>query len=554
MKTFVRGLIGKEDCNIGSGTFSRTTSSGGLQTMTSLNLNPACIVFADQMSGSDATAKIQAAINFLAALPVPGGVVDARNLTDSGGTGSTNIDPGTVPITLLLGPTTYHVKKITIRNNFRIIGAGSSAQTILLAVDTTTAMFQLDQTAGAVAAGFSIQGLRCYAKAGNTAQVCFNMIAPASGGGLWYSFFKDIFCGGSGTNEFGGGSFIFDGNATPTGINQFLTFEDVRAYRQAGSVNPALKITSYNGQFSFFTCEFDGATGDTTASACNVQLDDGLGVNLAPYNICFINTTIQQASGTGAVGVKLRGCTNVSFLNCHAEALTGFMDQAIGAVHGNFGNSVSDSFFLNNVGQGVSGFLVKSDANSALRWSNNSVFGTPTSYFTGTTTLIIADQSYNASSGTVGLRSILSSPTINGTPTGTGIPTATLKSGDASTSYNSGSTSFAAVDSTRLKYTVTIPLGWTLLIHAIAAIGTNTAAATWTFGIADNGTVLTSVAGQNASAGFTTAAAVCWAITGDGNSHAVDMRYKTGNASDAVFVSNASGNVPAMTFLLTPSN
>jgi hypothetical protein len=46
--------------------------------------------------------------------PRHGGVVDARTLADVGGTGSTNIDPGTKPVSLLLGPYNYFFNRVTL--------------------------------------------------------------------------------------------------------------------------------------------------------------------------------------------------------------------------------------------------------------------------------------------------------------------------------------------------------------------------------------------------------------------------------------------------------
>jgi hypothetical protein len=59
------------------------------------------VLFADQFAGADTSVKIQNAIQ---ALPANGGTVDARNLNDFGGVGSTVIDPGSRAVTLLLGP------------------------------------------------------------------------------------------------------------------------------------------------------------------------------------------------------------------------------------------------------------------------------------------------------------------------------------------------------------------------------------------------------------------------------------------------------------------
>lgn len=149
----------------------------------------------------------------------------------------------------------------------------------------------------------------------------------------------------------------------------------------------------------------------------------------------------------------------------------------------------------------------------------------------------------------------LTSPVINGSPTGTGIPTVTLKKGSGGGSYSSASTSFVQVDGTNLTYTVTIPTGWKLMVTASFRVGTSTAAVACNVGIADGGTVVVETVQQTTAAGVLTSSALAWAITGDGNSHTVDLRYKTSNGADSVSIGNSSStDVPTMVFLLTPSN
>jgi hypothetical protein len=44
------------------------------------------------------------------------------------------------------------------------------------------------------------------------------------------------------------------------------------------------------------------------------------------------------------------------------------------------------------------------------------------------------------------------------------------------------------------------------------------------------------------------------ALTGDGNSHAIQMQFKTSNASEALSIGNNTFGYPQILFLLTPSN
>lgn len=319
MKTFVRGLVGKEDLNIGSGTFTRTTSSGGSQTMTKMNMNPQSIVFADQMTGSDASAKIQAAINFIAALGAGGGTVDARNLSDSGGTGSTIIDPGTQCITLLLGPYTYNFSQIKLQSNLRVIGSGlgnnatSTFTTIIQTTDSTKDAFILGSQP---TQGVLLEGFRLRAVAGNTTQKGLN-ITGAAAGGLWYSSFKNLQIGRDATNNdhFRGGNMYFSAPfANTASVNQFLDFTNVSSFRNSSTGN-CLDILGQNGQFEFNQCYFEG-------SAKN---DGGILINMAddntsfPYSILFNVVTLQKST----IGVKVRGSWSITFNVCHIENMGG---------------------------------------------------------------------------------------------------------------------------------------------------------------------------------------------------------------------------------------
>lgn len=149
----------------------------------------------------------------------------------------------------------------------------------------------------------------------------------------------------------------------------------------------------------------------------------------------------------------------------------------------------------------------------------------------------------------------LTSPVINGSPTGTGIPTITLKKGSGGGTYSSASLAYVQVDAANLLYTVTIPTGWKLLINASFRFGTNTAVVAASVALADGGTVIAETNANQPAAGNANPGSLSWAISGDGASHTIDLRFKTANAADSVIMGNASAtDTPAMTFLLTPSN
>ena len=155
-----------------------------------------------------------------------------------------------------------------------------------------------------------------------------------------------------------------------------------------------------------------------------------------------------------------------------------------------------------------------------------------------------------------------SGPVINGTPTGTGIPTLTLKQGTGAGNYTTASTTYVVVDSTNLCYTVTIPTGWKLAVTAAIDVFVNTGAVNINFAVTDNGSCSTVNAGILQQSGQTPATVgsgnpmvLAWVINGDGASHNIALQYRTSNASDAVgIVNGASGFVPSMVFILSPSN
>jgi hypothetical protein len=134
----------------------------------------------------------------------------------------------------------------------------------------------------------------------------------------------------------------------------------------------------------------------------------------------------------------------------------------------------------------------------------------------------------------------------------------TLKKGSGTgTDYTTTSTAYVAVDATNLAYTVTIPTGWKLAVNASGTAGVNTAVATVYAAIADGGTIVTEhqLIPTNTLSANQLVFSLSWAITGDGASHTVDLRFKTANAADSADIVNASStNTASMVFTLMPSN
>lgn len=105
MSVITKGLIGQQDLSIGTGTFTRTTSTGGTNTLTQIPkglgssfLN--VVRFADQFSGADWGAKVAAAI---ADLPSTGGIVDARGFVGAQTCAANPFAGVTKPVHLLWG-------------------------------------------------------------------------------------------------------------------------------------------------------------------------------------------------------------------------------------------------------------------------------------------------------------------------------------------------------------------------------------------------------------------------------------------------------------------
>lgn len=135
-------------------------------------------------------------------------------------------------------------------------------------------------------------------------------------------------------------------------------------------------------------------------------------------------------------------------------------------------------------------------------------------------------------------------------------PSAFLKKGTGSGNYTSASTGYADVDATNLALTVTIPIGFKLMVHASGAATSNTAAATVSVSLFDSATLLeTQINPTVAGTGGAEPFSLGWIITGDGASHTVKLQYKTSNASDSVVILNSSATLtPTITFLMLPSS
>lgn len=142
----------------------------------------------------------------------------------------------------------------------------------------------------------------------------------------------------------------------------------------------------------------------------------------------------------------------------------------------------------------------------------------------------------------------------------------TLKTGSGSGNYTGANTAFAAVDTTNLCYSVTIPTGWKLSVQASGVLESVTAAVVQSVALADAGATcttggVTALAGSErdttptAIATFDAPFATGYVLTGDGNAHSILLLAKTANGSDDWGIQNTSAAAaPSMTFTLMPSN
>jgi hypothetical protein len=120
-------------------------------------------------SGDPYGGLISAAIS---GLPAAGGIVDAR-APGVAAVSQGAIDPGSIAVTILLGPYTYLLDHVVMRPNLRIYGAGWQGSK-LQSTNAASHMFVVQQQAGGSFFGCVFDGLQFLGASGNTAQDCFH--------------------------------------------------------------------------------------------------------------------------------------------------------------------------------------------------------------------------------------------------------------------------------------------------------------------------------------------------------------------------------------------
>ena len=134
-------------------------------------------------------------------------------------------------------------------------------------------------------------------------------------------------------------------------------------------------------------------------------------------------------------------------------------------------------------------------------------------------------------------------------------PTTTQKKGSGNgTNYQTSSVSYVVVDSTNLVYTVTIPVGWKLLIWVSGALRNPASGVIVYVALADNSTIITEESMYTA-VGSEIPFSFCWVITGDGASHTIDLSLRSDTSGQPVQIINRTATYcPVMDFLLLPSS
>lgn len=113
------------------------------------------------------------------------------------------------------------------------------------------------------------------------------------------------------------------------------------------------------------------------------------------------------------------------------------------------------------------------------------------------------------------------------------------------------SDSWADVDATNLSTTITVPVGFTLVVTATANLGIGGADDIVLLGLAIDGSIANYIDANIDADGGTVSTAITVSFAGDGNSHVVALQ---GQGNFDIESNNADGpTFPVMTLVLAPS-
>jgi hypothetical protein len=304
----------------------------------------------------------------IAALPAAGGEIHVTTAFTPTTLGT--IDPGTKAVTLNLAPETYNFTQIILRNNLRVIGAGSAIGTVLQSTSAGTDAIAVGS--GSAVQGVLLQGFRLEGALGNTSQNGIHL-NPSSGFFFEHSQIRDVVIGAS--TGFKGVGFFPDGTNAFAGI---VSVDDVTVIAPRGATYCAEWLGFLSAwEMNNFDCEGAGQT----AGGTNIAIVSTTTSNF-PTSILFNDAVTEFAN----VGVLLSGAQSVTFHKGHFEGLNGGISINAGTATVALNNEASGEWV--NVGvNGGSGYLVDSTAglNATFTFRDNRIAGNPDRYLVGFT-------------------------------------------------------------------------------------------------------------------------------------------------------------------------
>jgi len=308
-----------------------------------------------------------------------------------------SVDWGSRPITLLLGPHTYKTSHIVLHTDSHIIGVGmgfssspSFPATVIQCTSKTEDCITITQTDQPVQ-HVLLEGFWLYAPKANASKGFYASAQPAMG--LWYSTFRNVCVGacGPGLEGFHGGNFVFEAlNKANLGVNQFLDFYNVQAFRSSAAGHD-LDLRGNNAQILFNQCEFDGAAGfgDRKKSALhddggvNIWIGDYVrGLNLMPNTVKFVLLTCQLSDTC----VSLNGSWDIDFDLVHMETSNTGFEWNQGATNGNVNTTIEKSYIATSGNDSGSGAIFANRTavgNYSITLLANYIESTPDAVFTG---------------------------------------------------------------------------------------------------------------------------------------------------------------------------
>lgn len=335
------------------------------------------ILYAEDFSGGVPAA--------LQACPQQGCIIYAVSPQANRNLGS--IDPGAKAVSIYLGPYTFTVQQITLRNSLKIIGMGASGSpinnltcTIAMPCNGTTLqsthgnepVFVLPQISNGPATHVLLSGFLLRGSEGNTGEDgLFLDTSSVVNSGLWYSTIRDV----SITGFAGIGLHIRGRNDNFSSATQWVLFENVDVFRTSGGGN-ALRLEGATFELRFVNCEFDGqAAGDGT----NIYiggLAPATGVRGYPLDIVFEGLVSQLA----ALAVQIDGGLHLSFYDAHHEWLWGAYEVSYDTQQATMGLTIENCEFEGTVGNNHGdGYDLAVDTTQAfgIVFAHNQIFGTP---------------------------------------------------------------------------------------------------------------------------------------------------------------------------------